>query len=145
MVLSLKAPQRSTEALRALAASGSTRYAKAAQAELKARTTAGLSKGGKYRNQPVEIDGIRFASKREGRRYSELKLLERGGVIRGLKLQPRFPMEVAGVLVCTYVADFAYERDGRMVVEDAKGVRTDVYVIKAKLLKAIHGFDVVEV
>ena len=43
----------------------------------------------KYRNVKTEVDGILFASKKEARRYSELKLLERAGEIAHLELQPR--------------------------------------------------------
>jgi len=54
----------------------------------------------KYHNQPVTIDGIRFASKREGKRYSELKLLEQAGSITDLKLQPRFPIRHNLITIC---------------------------------------------
>lgn len=99
----------------------------------------------KFRNKPVEIDGIRFASKREANRYSILKMLEKRGLIAGLALQPRFPLRVNGKLICTYVADFLYEEKGETVVEDAKGFRTPEYKIKAKLFEAIYGFPVREV
>ena len=100
----------------------------------------------KYRAQPTTVDGIRFASKREAARYCELRLMERAGHIRNLELQPRYPMVVNGLTVCVYVADFRYvAADGRAVVEDVKGVRTPAYVIKAKLMKALHGVEVSEV
>ncbi len=99
----------------------------------------------KYRNVPTEVDGIRFASKREARRYGDLKLLERAGEICQLKLQPRYPLAVNGVHVCTYVADFEYRetKTGRYVSEDAKGVRTRDFINKAKLFHAIYGREVV--
>lgn len=100
----------------------------------------------KYRAEPTTVDGIRFASKREAARYRELRLMEQAGHIRGLELQPRYPMVVNGLTVCVYVADFRYvAADGRAVVEDVKGVRTPAYVIKSKLLKALHGVEVSEV
>jgi hypothetical protein len=98
----------------------------------------------KYRAKPTMVNGIRFASKKEGKRYSELKLLERLGEIRDLQLQPRFPLKVNGELVCTYVADFSYRdgKTGNWITEDTKGFRTDAYKIKAKLLKALNpGID----
>lgn len=98
----------------------------------------------KYGNKPTEVDGIRFASKREAHRYTELKLLERAGKISALRLQPAFPLDVNGVPVCHYRADFAYVENGRRVVEDSKGYRTDVYKIKRALMKAIHGVEIVE-
>ena len=71
--------------------------------------------------------------------------MERAGEITDLELQPRFRMEVNGTHVCDYIADFRYQKGEKTMVEDAKGVRTDVYRIKRKLLKAIHDIDVVEV
>lgn len=96
----------------------------------------------KYHSQPAVIDNIRFASKREGKRYSELKLLERAGQIRNLELQPRFPLIVEGIKVCTYVGDFAYFEANKRVIEDSKGFKTKEYVIKRKLLLALNpGLD----
>jgi hypothetical protein len=96
----------------------------------------------KYRNTPTVVDGIRFASKREAVRYSQLKLLERAGEISDLKLQPRYPLAVQSFHVCTYVGDFEYREDGRVVTEDAKGVKTDAFIIKAKLFHALYGREV---
>ena len=91
----------------------------------------------KYRNVRTEVDGITFASKREAKRYSELKLLERGKQISGLTLQPRYPLVVNGHKVCTYVGDFLYHERGKLVCEDTKGMRTDAYGIKRKLFMAL--------
>jgi hypothetical protein len=101
----------------------------------------------KYRAQPVEIDGIRFASKAEGRRYSQLRLLESAREIKDLELQPSYPIEINGVKVCTYKADFRYfdRLTGKHVVEDVKGFLTPVFRLKKKLLKAAYGIDVLEV
>lgn len=100
----------------------------------------------KYRNTPTEVDGIRFASKREANRYSELKILERCGEIHELTLQPRFDIEVAGKKVATYVADFSYfRRTAKRVIEDAKGVRTPLYKLKKKLVEAMYGITIEEV
>lgn len=98
----------------------------------------------KYRNIPTEVDGIKFASKREAVRYSQLKLLERAGEISELKLQPRYPLTVNGLHVCTYVGDFEYRDHNtvQIVTEDAKGVRTRDFINKAKLFHAIHGREV---
>lgn len=98
----------------------------------------------KYSAQATEVDGIRFASKREARRYQELKLLEYAGGIGGLELQPRFPLVVNGVKVGVYVADFQYEENGEIVTEDCKGVRTQVYRLKAKLVRALYGIQIRE-
>ena len=47
----------------------------------------------KYGNQKVIIDGIKFDSKAEAERYKELKILERAGKIRGLRLQPKYLLQ----------------------------------------------------
>jgi hypothetical protein len=96
----------------------------------------------KYRNVPTVVDGIKFASKREAARYGHLKLLERAGAIQGLRLQPRYPMTVGGLHVCTYVGDFEFQENGRTITEDAKGVKTAEFVIKAKLFHALYGREV---
>lgn len=95
----------------------------------------------KYRNTKVVIDGIRFDSKAEGRRYQELKLLLRAGKIFDLKLQPRFLL-IEGFKKngktwrkTEYVADFSYIENGRRIVEDVKGKETDVFKIKHKLFE----------
>jgi hypothetical protein len=101
----------------------------------------------------TEVDGITFASKKEARRYSELKLLERAGQIRNLELQRRFPLKIGNRLICTYVSDFVYctnpkpgaKNVGEFIVEDAKGMKTPVYKLKAKLFEALHGFPITEV
>ena len=97
----------------------------------------------KYGAIRTEVDGIKFASKREAKRYGELKLLERAGKIHNLTVQPRFDLVVHGTNICTYVGDFRYLEDG-WIVEDVKGVRTSVYRIKAKLMLACHGIKIKE-
>lgn len=104
----------------------------------------------KYRNTPTIVDGIRFASKREAKRYQELRLLERAGEISALQLQPRFPIIAEGIPICTYIGDFSYWTSGKneaqkFIVEDSKGVRTDLYRIKRKLVKALYKLDITEV
>jgi len=103
---------------------------------------------GKYNAKRTEVDGIVFASKREAARHQELKLLERAGEIHGLKLQPKFPMNVeGGGHVGHYIADFSYvdSRTGRSVVEDAKGMRTPVYRLKKRIVEAQYGIEIREV
>lgn len=71
--------------------------------------------------------------------------MEKARVIRDLELQPRYPLVVNGVKVATYVGDFRYREDGVLVLEDAKGVRTREYRLKAKLMKALFGIEIREV
>lgn len=103
----------------------------------------------KYRAIPTEIDGILFASKREARRYGELKLLVAAREITDLVLQPRYDLVVPNVdggldKICTYVADFEYTMLGIRITEDVKGVKTPLYKLKKKLLKSLHGISVLE-
>jgi hypothetical protein len=86
-----------------------------------------------------------FASKREAARYRHLKAEQAAGRIAALRCQVSFPLRVNGSLVCRYRADFLYVRAGRRIVEDVKGMRTDVYAIKKRLMLAVHGIEVVEV
>lgn len=108
----------------------------------------------KYGNRKTVIDGHTFDSKREAGRYGELKLLERTGQITDLELQPRFELipkqrrdDGKSERACEYVADFRYTdtATGQIVIEDAKGVRTDAYIIKRKLVLQVHGITVREV
>ena len=99
----------------------------------------------KYRNTRTEAHGKTFASKKEAKRYDEVLLLQKAKQINSLKCQHRFPLKVEGVLVATYVADFFYHdiRTGKQVVEDVKGLKLPLFEIKAKLLKILHGLEVV--
>jgi hypothetical protein len=101
----------------------------------------------KYGATAVTIDGIRFASKKEGKRYAELKLLAKAGEINGLEIQPALPVQSPnGTLIFTYKADFSYwTKGGQRVIEDVKGVRTPVYLLKKKIIEALYGFEIVEI
>lgn len=109
----------------------------------------------KYRNRKVTVDGIMFDSVREARRYGELKLLEKGGYISNLRLQVPFELlpnqkDIDGNVIerkVRYIADFVYfdRQKGQEVVEDAKGVRTDVYRLKKKLMLDKYGIQIKEV
>lgn len=102
----------------------------------------------KYRAQPTVIDGRKFPSKVEARRYVELKRQQDAGIIADLVCQPRFKLGASDHKkdhICVYVGDFKYTRDGREVIEDVKGVRTDVYRLKRKMMRVLLGLHVVEV
>lgn len=106
----------------------------------------------KYKNKKVTCNGIKFDSKKEASRYSELLLLERAGAITNLELQVPFELipsqKINGKVVeraCKYVADFCYTENGQKVVEDTKGFKTAEYIIKRKLMLYIHGIRIKEV
>ena len=98
----------------------------------------------KYRSEPMTVDGHRFPSRREARRYRELKLMEHAGIISELKLQVRYALHVNGIVVTHFVADFVYIEKGQQAVEDAKGFRTDIFRIKKKMMAAEYGIDIKE-
>lgn len=119
--------------------------------------------GSKYGNQKITIDNITFDSTGEGLRYKELKLLAKTGQITDLQLQKKFiivpeirePDTVGprggvkkGKLIQSaayYIADFVYyDKNGKLVVEDFKGFKTDLYKLKKKLMKYIYNIDIKE-
>ena len=99
----------------------------------------------KYRNEPVVVDGRRYASKREAAYCEELIQLEKAGKIGGLELQKRFELlGPTGEVICVYVADAAFwdhERD-RFRVIDVKGVETEAFKLKRKMMRALNGIEV---
>jgi hypothetical protein len=99
----------------------------------------------KYRNQKTEVNGITFDSKKEALRYGQLRLLEKLGLIQDLKLQVKFPLVVSGVKIGSYICDFQYQEGHTIKTEDVKGMRTPVYNLKKKLVKALYGIDIREV
>lgn len=106
----------------------------------------------KYHSRKITRDGITFDSVKEYRRWCELSLLERAGTIQNLKRQVKFELipsqRVDGKVIerpCTYIADFVYTENGKMVVEDTKGFRTTDYIIKRKLLLWVHGIRIQEI
>ena len=105
-----------------------------------------VHKNPKYRNRKTEAGGHMFASQKEAKRYGELQTMEKAGEIADLKLQVRFPIKVNDKKVCSYVADFVYlDKGNRLIVEDVKGYRTTVFILKAKLFEAVYGFAITEV
>lgn len=120
---------------------------------------------GKYNAKKVQYDGITFDSKKEYRRFLELKALEKAGVIKELKRQVKYILIPAqrepdtvgsrggikkGKLIereCAYYADFVYTvaETGEKVVEDVKGMRTPEYKIKRKLMLFVHHIKIKEI
>lgn len=92
----------------------------------------------KYGNKITLRDGIKFRSAGEANRYLELKLMQQVGEISELKLQVKHKLEVNGIVVGTYTSDFEYIEDGQWVVEDFKGARTALFILKWNTLKAMH-------
>lgn len=105
----------------------------------------------KYRAKQTTVDGVRFDSKAEARRYRELWLLQRAGEITDLEIQPEYPLCCGGkpVLIrsdgypngrkAKYIADFRYrDKVGEVIVEDVKGMDTPLSRLKRALVEAEH-------
>lgn len=125
----------------------------------------------KYKAIKCTVNGIEFDSRKEARRYQELSLLERAGAILNLRRQEKFLLipsqfetiptgeyykvgakkgqpktkEVCVENSVVYIADFVYEENGKLVVEDTKGIKTKDYIIKRKLMLYTHGIKIREV
>lgn len=115
------------------------RHAMRCQETLKAEKA-----GNKFGAQSyTDADGKFHASKAEGMRWHELKLLHRAGRITNLIHQPEFSLTINGTRICSYRADAEYiDSDGNRVIEDTKGVETPLFRIKRKLMSAVLGLDV---
>lgn len=118
---------------------------------------------GKYGNKKTTVDGITFDSQKEAKRYKELSLMERSGMISDLQMQVKYVLIPAqrepdtigkkgglhkGKLIereVSYVADFVYQENGHTVVEDTKGFRTKDYLLKRKMMLYFHGIKIREV
>lgn len=95
----------------------------------------------KYRNKKIVVDNIKFDSNLEATRYKELKLLQRAKQISNLRLQVSFLLQEGFKKngkthrKIEYIADFVYEENGQTIVEDTKGICTEVFKIKQKLFE----------
>lgn len=119
----------------------------------------------KYGSKKVTFDGLEFDSKKEMYRYIRLKSMQEEGLISDLRMQVPYEIipavyeeetvqlktKVKTVTKCVqratyYLADFVYkDKDGNVVVEDAKGMRTEKYLLKKKMMRAFLGISIKEV
>jgi hypothetical protein len=111
----------------------------------------------KYHAKPTTVDGIRFASKAEARRWQHLMLMQKAGYIRDLQRQVPFELAPAVIFMqpkkrkkpaLRYVADATYTDavTGEFVVEDVKGgAATPLFRAKKHLMLSVHGIEVREV
>ena len=110
-----------------------------------------IDKQSKYKNKKVVYNGIKFDSQKERNYYIKLKLLEDAGKIKDLKLQvkyelqPKFKSGNKNIQAISYIADFTYlDEENKLHIVDTKGVRTDVYRIKKKMMQ-YKGLEIEEV
>ena len=97
---------------------------------------------GKFNAVKTVVNGITFSSKKEAHRYNTLLLMLKAEEITDLTLQPVFLLQPGfdkngkKYRPITYVADFKYkDKDGRIIIEDAKGMKTEVFKMKAKMFE----------
>ncbi len=137
-------------------------YIPPSQSATKPRARSSAPKPGKYKNKKILFRGESFDSIGERDRWIFLLSEQEAGRIRNLKRQERFDFHINGEQICYYLADFVYEelvkvrpkchpnqiRGGEnnifyvWIVEDFKGVITDVFTLKAKMFKATYGYDI---
>lgn len=108
----------------------------------------------KYRNTPAERAGVRFDSRKEARRYDELMVMLRAGIISDLRLQPQFTLQESYITesgerirAIRYTADFSYRFGNKFVVEDVKSkpTRTKEYLRNKKFMRSKFGIDIQEI
>ncbi len=109
-------------------------------------------KPSKYFNKKTEINGIVFDSKKEAMRWGDLKMLEMTGAITDLQRQVKFELlpsqkrsDGLKERPVAYIADFSYYDGKETVVEDCKGMKTEKYVLKRKLMLHVHGITIKEI
>ena len=118
-------------------------------------------KKSKFHNEPVTVDGVRYDSKNEMRRFNFLKLMEKAGEISNLRYHVKYTLFPKGTVDVRrfpdgtemelkrydrehwYEADFVYvTKDGKEIVEDFKGFETDTFKEKRDILKKLHGIEI---
>lgn len=109
-----------------------------------------LSMRNKFNAKKTTVDGIKFDSAKEAKRYAKLRDMAEAGKIQHLRLQvpfelvPSFECDGVKYREMKYVADFVYVRDGKVVVEDCKGFKTPEYKLKKKLMAYINHVNIEE-
>ena len=104
----------------------------------------------KYKSKKTIVNGIEFPSRKEAKRYEILRQMEKNGEIQDLRLQVPFTLIQPFCLngrkyrKTEYIADFVYIQNGKQVVEDTKGFKTDIYKLKKKLMASIYKIEIKE-
>lgn len=93
---------------------------------------------GKYGNRKAEEDGYKFDSIAELDRYRELRAMQKCGLISRLEVHPVLSFVIDKVRIFKYIADFTYVENSEACIEDVKGVETDVFKLKFKLIRLAY-------
>lgn len=98
----------------------------------------------KYRSQQTIVDGRKFPSKKEASRYQELMQMWRSGEIR--YFLPQVSLELNDQGSAKYRCDFLiFPHEGPEIYEDVKGMKTDMYKLKKKLVEARYPIEIKEI
>lgn len=92
----------------------------------------------KYGNKITVVHGIKFRSIGEANRYCELLILLKAGMISDLKLQVKHDLYANEIKVGTYKSDFEYIEDSSRIIEDYKGARTALFILKWNIMKSMY-------
>jgi len=106
-----------------------------------------VAKESKWHNKKCIYKDLKFDSFKERDRFKDLELMEKAGLISSLRCQVPFEIvpKVGKNRAVHYIADFVYfNEQGERVVEDSKGARTNVYKHKKKLMRHVHGVEILE-
>lgn len=138
-----------------------SRLSESAQRQILAKLQGKTWKQNKYHNEKAvrqmpNGETRTFDSQKEAKRYDQLCLLLKIGQIRDLRLQQTFTLQEGYVTAegdairpIFYKADFVYEvkfgDEWERIVEDAKGVKTEGYKLKKKMMKERYGITIQEV
>lgn len=90
----------------------------------------------KYGNKKINVNGVTYDSQKEYYRHLELNILEKYGIISDVKFHDKNDV----IFICEnptvrYIPDFTYiDNDGCKIMEDVKGMQTDVFIVKKKIV-----------
>lgn len=104
------------------------------------------TKKSKYGNTKVEVDNIKFDSRKEANYYGKLKILQKAGEVTSFELQPKYDLIINGVKCGFYKADFRVTwKSGDVRIVDVKGLKLPIYNLKKKLVEALYAIKIIEV
>lgn len=96
----------------------------------------------KFYAKTTELDGITFSSRKEAKRYMELKMLKTASEV--LFYLRQVPFHLPGNV--RYVCDFmVFWTNGEITIEDVKGMKLPLYEAKKKILEAIYPIKITEI
>ena len=96
----------------------------------------------KFRAIATELDGIKFSSKKEAKRYKELKLLQQTGELLFFLRQVPFHLPANVKYICDFLC---FWKDGNVTIEDVKGLKTPMYILKKKQVEAAYPIKITEI